>query len=420
MEYLPRILDSEIGDRLTFMGAVLIDGVKGCGKTETARRHAASEVRLDTDSNARLLAETNPSLILTPPYPKLIDEWQVVPSIWNHTRRAIDDSREEGMFLLTGSSTPPDDPVRHSGAGRISRVRLRTLSTYERERPEAHLSLDDLISGTSGSITAPEPDLERTLASLVRGGWPGTIHLTDAQAAAWMRSYVEELSDSRIRESLDIRYDAHRLSGMLLALARHTATRVSMATLAKDLAGILSAPVSEQAAARYFEALISIMAYEPLPAWATHLRSKVRTQSSPVMMPADPAIPASALHADTGFLLNDLNLAGQLFEAYVTRDIRVYADTFRGDTFHFRDDSGLEVDLIVQAGARAWGAFEVKLGASTQVLDDAAEKLLEFSQKVDTSKMGEPGCLGIISAMAPYGYKRPDGVWVLPYTVLGP
>lgn len=420
MEYLPRIMDSEIGDRLAFMGAVLIDGVKGCGKTETARRHAASEVRLDTDSNARLLAETNPSLILTPPYPKLIDEWQVVPSVWNHIRRAIDDSHEKGMFLLTGSSTPPDDPERHSGAGRISRLRLRTLSTYERERPVAHLSLDDLISGISASITAPEPDLQRTLTSVVRGGWPGTIHLTDAQAISWMRSYIEELSDSRIRESLDIRYDSHRLSGMLLALARHTATRVSMATLAKDLTGILSTPVSEQATARYFEALISIMAYEPLPAWGAHLRSKTRAQSSPVMMPVDPAIPAAALHADTGFLINDLNLAGQLFEAYVTRDIRVYADTFRGDTFHFRDDSGLEVDLIVQAGARAWGAFEVKLGANTQVLDGAAGKLLEFSRKVDTSKTGEPGCLGIISAMAPYGYKRPDGVWVLPYTILGP
>jgi uncharacterized protein len=414
--YSPRIADAELHRRLRASGAVLIEGVKACGKTETARRLAESEVRLDIDDEARAAAAVNPDLILSGGTPRLIDEWQVEPRIWDHVRRAVDERREPGQFILAGSAWPTDDMTRHTGAGRIGRLRLRPMSLFESGVSNGTISLAAQLDGESTQTMDPGLTLERLTDEIARGGWPGFRVLSPPDALLRVRDYLDEARRVDIRQAGQRRFDPVRVGRLLKGLARNVATPVTASTLATD-AGGGDGPLDPRTVARYLDALERAFIIEDQPAWGPHLRSRYRLRQSAKRHFVDPSLAVAALETDTPGLLRDLNLLGLLFESLVIRDLRVYAQDLGGRVMHYQDNSALEVDAIVEAGDR-WAAFEVKLGGEAAI-DEAAKNLAKFARRIDTRRSGEPATLGVIVATG-YGYVREDGIQVIPIGAMGP
>ena len=419
MPYRPRIVDPELATRLAATGAVVIEGPKGCGKTATARQLARSEVLLDVDENARRAIAIDPSLVLDGPVPRLFDEWQLEPTLWNHLRRAVDARQQPGQFILTGSAAPTDDITRHTGAARITRLRMRPMSLFETGHATGAISLAALLAGEAAR--SPESTLTVTdLATLVViGGWPGNLTRTSAQAMQASRDYLDEIRRvdlSRVDRSTR---DPGKVGRLLRALARHVATEASLATLMADTVGVDGADgeLARDTVRDYLDALERVMIIEDQPAWAPHLRSRSRIRNAAKRHFVDPSLAAAALRATPARLLADLNALGLLFESLVVRDLRVYAQAADATVLHYRDNTGLEVDAIVEVSDGQWAAFEVKLGQGQ--VDSAAASLLTFATRVDTAKCGAPAALGVITASG-YGYRRSDGVHVIPVGALGP
>lgn len=415
MSYLPRIADLELERRLKAAGAVLIEGPKACGKTETARQIANSEVPLDIDKDARDAAELNPALILDGDIPRLIDEWQVEPSIWNHVRRAVDDRVDPGQFILAGSAQPTDDATRHTGAGRISRLRMRPMSLHELGIGSGEISLAALLDGKSGEAARPVLELEDVAEAICRGGWPAFRDLELAEALQRVRDYVGEIPRSDLQRT-DRRHKPERVTRLIQSLARNVATTVAARTLAVD-ASRPEDPVSDDAIADYLSSLTRLFVVEDQPAWQPHLRSRYRLRRAAKRHFVDPSLAVAALRTEPGALMRDLSFLGLLFESMVVRDLRVYAQALGGEVEHYQDSSGLEVDAIVSVGS-AWGAFEIKLGGEKRIGEGAAS-LLRFKDRIDTAKSGDPAVLGVIAATG-YGYVREDGVQVIPVGSLAP
>lgn len=409
-------MDSELSARLSAVGAVVIEGPKACGKTATARQVAASEVLLDIDANARQAIAVDPSLVLEGPTPRLLDEWQLEPAIWNHIRRTIDDRSEPGQFILTGSAVPADDLTRHTGAGRITRLRMRPMSLFETARSTGAISLADLLEGD----IRPCPDPGLTVADLAReiavGGWPGLRGLAVADALLAVRDYLEEIARVDIGRVENRRHDPARVLRLLTSLARNVATHAAATTLARDTGGSETS-LKDDTVREYLGALERLMVVEDQPAWAPHLRSRRRLRVAPKRHFVDPSLAVAALRATPDRLLGDLRWLGFLFESLVVRDLRVYAQASGALVSQYRDDGGLEVDAIVEAGDGRWMAFEVKLGQSQ--VDEAAASLTRFAERVDTAGGDGPMVLGVIIASG-YGYRREDGVAVIPIGALGP
>ncbi|MDR1266501.1 MAG: DUF4143 domain-containing protein [Propionibacteriaceae bacterium] len=418
LDYLPRVADAELDERLERVGAVLIEGVKGCGKTETARRRAASEVALDADPTARQTAQIDPGRVLGGPAPRLVDEWQLVPELWNAVRRAVDARRADGQFILTGSATPADDQTRHSGAGRFSRLRLRPLSLAESGISSDEVSLARLLAGAGSVAGTAAAGLDDLIAETCHGGWPRDRGRPVAPARRNVADLAAEISLGDIKTVDVVRRDPARVRSLLESLARNTATEATVTTLAAD-AGRAGAPMSPETAAAYLDALERLMVYEPLPTWSPVLRDKARVRRQPVHHLVDPALAAALLGAGPDELGRDLKTFGLLFESLATRDLRVYAGPLQARVGHYRDNTGLEVDLVIDAGHRRWAAFEVKLSGSGPVTDAAAKNLLRLAAKVDVQSAGPPSCLGIITAQG-QAYTRSDGVQVVPLATLGP
>jgi len=414
--YRPRVVDQEIRDRLRSRGAVVIEGPKACGKTATAMQRAASVVRLDVDAGARRAAEIDAALVLDGPTPRLLDEWQTVPALWNHVRRAVDDRALPGQFILTGSATPADDITRHTGAGRLSRLRMRTMSCFETGHATGLVSLQALLGGEA----ARSPDTDLTVPDLALrvavGGWPGHLALPDGDAVRAANDYLQELHRSEIQRLDEGRRDPRRVAALIRAIARHVAAPAPTAALARD-AGGPEGHLDRDTAARYLDALDRLMVTEDQPAWTPHLRSRSRARTAPKRHFVDPSLAAAALGATPPRLLRDVETLGLLFESLVVRDLRVYAQSFEASVLHYRDNTGLEVDAIVETPDGAWAAFEIKLGHAR--LDDAAANLLKFADRVDDRRTGPRARLGIITGTG-YAYERPDGVAVVPIGALGP
>lgn len=414
--YTPRVVDAELTTRLQSVGAVVLEGPKACGKTETARQRAASEVLLDVDDAARAAAAVDPSLILAGAVPRLIDEWQVEPAIWAHVRREVDDRAEPGQFILAGSATPSDDATRHSGAGRVSRLRMRPMALAESGASTGAISLADLMDG--GSSSAPEPDLTvRELAvELSRGGWPGTMRLPVEAAIEAVRPYLDEVRRTDISSVDGVRRDPERVERVLRSLARNIATPVSLNTLARD-AGGSDGLLDRETIGEYLSSLARLFVVEDQPSWGPHLRTTHTLRKAAKRHFVDPSLAVAALRTGPEGLLRDLNFMGCVFESLVVRDLRVYCQKLGGEVMHYRDSDGLEVDAIVTLADGRWAAFEVKLGA--RAVDDAAKSLERFRGRVDVDRSGKPVALGVIVATG-YGYTRPDGIHVIPIAALGP
>lgn len=394
----------------------MIEGPKACGKTATARQIAASEVLLDVDANARQAIAVDPALVLDGPTPRLLDEWQIEPAIWNHVRRAIDDRLDAGQFILTGSAVPADDITRHTGAGRIARLRMRPMSLFETGHGSGRLSLSELLEGTVSS----SPDTGLTVGDIAKeialGGWPGLRGRGVADGLLAVRDYLEEIARVDIGRVDGTRRDPSRVARLLASLARNVATHATTTTLARDTGGA-DGSLKDDTAREYLGALERLMIVEDQPAWAGHLRSRHRLRTSPKRHFVDPSLAVAALRATPDRLLGDLKLLGFLFESLVVRDLRIYAQAADARVLQYRDSGGLEVDAIVEAGDGRWMAFEVKLGHGQ--IEDAAERLLQFAERVDTASCGSPALLGVIVATG-YGYRREDGVAVIPIGALGP
>lgn len=416
-DYRPRVADAELGDRLRTTGAVVIEGPKACGKTETARRLAASEVLLDVDENARAAAAVDPALVLEGDAPRLIDEWQVEPRIWNQVRRAVDERGRPGQFILAGSAVPADDATRHSGAGRFGRLRLRPMSLFESGSSDGSISLAGLLGGEPVSTADRSVGLRSIVEAIVRGGWPALQEAPLSAAATVVSDYLEDVCRTDISQVDGVRRDPGRVRRLLRSLARNVATPVAMATLASDAADSGGDPLKQHTVGEYLAALERIFVIEDQPAWEPHLRSRSTLRRTPKRHFIDPSLAVAALGAGPDALLRDLELLGFLFESLVVRDLRVYAQASRGRIKQYRDNKGLEVDAIVELDG-AWAALEVKLGGEAAI-EEAAAGLRKFAAEVDTRRSGALAALAVVVAGG-YGYTREDGVRVIPITALGP
>lgn len=421
MAYSPRVIDAELQARLASSGAVVLEGPKACGKTLSARRVAASEVLLDVDADARAAAAIDPALVLDGQTPRLIDEWQIEPKLWNHVRRAVDDRNLPGQFILTGSAVPTDEITRHTGAARITRIQMRPMSLFESGHSTGEISLGAILDGSSVRSPSPGHSLPDLVDRVCVGGWPGFQQLSVGDALIAVAAYLDEIRRTDINRVDGARRDPQRVLKLLRSLARNIATAATLAKLAADTGEEAGENGDDRPLARntiydHLSALQRLMIIEDQPAWAPHLRSRSRLRTAEKRHFVDPSLAVATLGASPERLLKDLNFLGFLFESLVTRDLRIYAQHTDARVFHYRDNTELEIDAIVEARDGRWAAFEVKLGGE-DAIEQAARNLLRFAQRIDTTRCGEPARLAVIVATG-YGYIRKDGVAVIPVGAL--
>lgn len=413
--YLQRIADRELIERLGYIGAVLIEGPKACGKTATATQHAQTVIRLDEDETARRLMTLAPERLIDNPTPILFDEWQVEPTIWNKVRRQVDDREGKGLFILTGSAAPTDDASRHSGAGRFSVMKMRPMSLFESGHSNGEMSLSSLLGGERQTGLGTHLAFDELLKRIVIGGWPELIDAEETSARRWLRDYLTNIVEVDVQK-LGSRRDPSNLRRLLESLGRSVAQAAKAAELARDVGGE-DGPIAKESLSAYLTALDRLHLLDNSPAWLPHMRSRARLRTAPVRYFVDPSIGPAALGIGTSELMNDLNALGLHYEALVIRDLRIYAQPLDARVDSWRDSEGHEVDAVVSVGPNKWGAFEIKVGPDAG--DEAAAALLRFKANVDTSRHGEPSCLGVITSTGAGGL-RPDGVHVIPIGCLGP
>lgn len=411
--YVPRIVDEEIRTALNAAGAVVLRGTRAVGKTESARRVAASELRLDSSDPRAVLARTQPTSALEGPVPRLLDEWQVVPELWNEVRHAVDDRRASGQFLLTGSAWPNDDHLLHSGAGRFAQVTMRTMALAETGDSTAAVSLTELFSGDL-PLAESSTDFAALVGRIVRGGWPGWFDADEATASLRARSYLNDIAEHDFPTVAGPRRDPRRLLAFLRALAGLTAQPASQAAITRRMNEDATV-VGAAAVPELFDLAQRLYLVENQPAWSPSLRSRTALLQTPSRHLADPSLAAALLGAGTYRLLSEPHTLGFLFESQVVHDLRVYAQAIgaRG-VFHYRDAKARdEIDAVVEASDGRWVAVEVKLGLSQ--VDAAASNLLRV-----VAKVARPPEACVVITPSGVAYRRPDGVLVVPLTVLGP
>ena len=414
--YRPRIVDLEVERGLRSAGFLVLEGPRGCGKTWTGLRHARSAIRLDTDVDARALGSVDPSALLSGETPRLLDEWQAVPELWNHVRHAVDATAEFGRFILAGSAQPADDATRHTGAGRVRRIRMRPMSLFESGDSTGEVSLGELLDGHPASASRPDSGLAEVAQMLCRGGWPGQLGLPLAEIQRNLRGYLSEAArtDVRLLDDAAIHNPAG-VERLLRSLARNVATEASMSTLGADAE---PEPLHRHTVRSYLDALRRVFVVEEQPAWSVRLRSRAPLRKSAKWHLADPSLAAATLGANAERLLGDMSTLGLLFESLVVRDLRVLAQPHDGRISHLRDSAGMEADAIVELPDGRWLAAEIKLGGS-DVIEAAAQSLQRVRGNVAADRADQLAGMVVITALG-FAYTRPDGVRVTPITALGP
>ncbi|MDR1157741.1 MAG: DUF4143 domain-containing protein [Oscillospiraceae bacterium] len=412
-KYLKRIADDVLTAALEASGAVLIEGPKWCGKTRTATERAASKLLMqDPDYTESYLkaADTKPSLLLRGKTPRLIDEWQMAPVLWDAVRFAVDQRGESSQFILTGSAVPKDNAVRHTGTGRISRLLMRTMTLFESLESSGDISLETLFDNCCDGDGMSALTLERLAFALTRGGWPASIGEKESVALRRVYDYVDAVIHTDVSRVDGVEKNPVRVRTLMRSLARNVSTMANMTTIRKDMAGDEDS-ISEKTIAAYLNALRRIYVVEDLPAWNPAMRSKTALRTSPKRHFIDPSIATAVLRATPDSLLSDFNTFGLLFESLCIRDLRVYAQAMDGEVFHYRDKNGLEADAIVHLKDGRWGAIEVKMGAAE--IETAAANLKTLRGKVNVDKMRAPSFLMVLTATE-LAYRRSDGVYIVP------
>jgi predicted AAA+ superfamily ATPase len=412
--YLARLCDTELQVALQSSGAVLIEGAKWCGKTSTASKAAASVVYLQDPDNAisyQAMADTKPSLLLKGLTPRLIDEWQVAPILWDAVRFEVDQRAERGQFILTGSAVPPENVTAHTGTGRISRLTMRPMSLYESMESGGQISLMALFEGTQEDLGAESKlTIEQIAHVICRGGWPASIKRVGLSGIRMAMDYVEAIINQDVSRVDGVEKNPERVRLLLRSLARNIATTATYQTIKEDIEAT-DISISDKTISSYINALRRIFVVEDLPAWSPSLRSKSAIRTTEKRHFVDPSIATAVMRTNPEGVLMDFNYFGFLFESLCTRDIRIYAQANDGDVFHYRDKSGLEADLIVRLRDGRWAAIEVKLG--NKQIEEAASHLLALKSKIDEEKMGKASFLMILTG-GQHAYQRNDGIWVVP------
>jgi len=416
MEYLKRISDSELQRKLNSAGALLIRGAKACGKTESAKQFAGSILELDQDEQVPLLIDTVPQRLLLGKTPRLIDEWQVQPKIWNYIRHEIDNRKQSAQFILTGSANPEENVKMHSGAGRFTILDMRTMSWQELGFSSGKVSLKNLFEDGKVDIYDEPTELEFIVEKLIIGGFPALIGKSIKQASDLNRAYIDLLAEIDMSRVSATKRDPVKVRNLLRSLARNTATMVDIKTLEMDIREKEHNDISRPTIYDYLDALDRLMIIENQPAWNTHIRSSSSLRKSPKRHFTDVSLAVAALGADKKSLLNDVKFTGFLFESLAIHELRVYAQANDAKVYHYRDSSGLEVDAIVQKYNRDWCAFEIKLG--TGQIEEAAASLNKFVSILDEKRVEPPKSLNIITGTG-ISYTRKDGINVISLASLG-
>lgn len=413
--YLPRLIEQSIKEKLTYIGAIHIEGPKWCGKSTTASLYAETTVRLQDPivfNRYRIYATTSKEDLLYGAKPLLFDEWQKIPEIWDFIRLDIDDHPgEPGRYILTGSAKPVIDNTRHSGSGRIAKIRMRPMSLFESNDSSGEISLRDIFNNPDYHIRGESKLTISDQVDLVyRGGWPGILQAPKSKAANYVRDYFEGLVNADVTDVDGIKRNPNKAKAVLRTYARGISTLTDYQTMVKDLEN-LGEGIDIKTLSSYIDAFEKLFIIENVEAWTPKLRSAARIRTKAKKQFADPSIAAVALGANAIDLLADMETFGFFFESMVTRDLRVYLEPIHGEVFHYRDNTDLEVDCILKLDDGRWAAVEVKVGGNK--IDEAAANLLKFSDRIDTEHMKKPSFLMVIYG-GQFAYKRPDGVYVAP------
>lgn len=417
--YKPRIIDNMIEEYLKAFGAVCIEGAKWCGKTWSSIYHSNSSIMIgnpEGNFQNKKLAETAPSIALEGERPRLIDEWQEVPRLWDAVRYEVDKTAEKGQFILTGSATPNHKGVLHSGAGRIGKLRMRPMSLYESGDSTGDVSLRDLCNGNMKEKLTGEVDLRKIIEFIVRGGWPGNLNVPIERAGLLPESYINAILDDDVYRIDGVKRDTNKMKLLLSSLARNESTTVTNKTLKKDIKEIDDEDIDIDTVAAYLDIFTRLFILDNQKPFAENIRSSVKVKQSEKRHFVDPSLTCSLLKATPEKLLNDLNTLGFLFEALCERDLKIYAESFRANVYHYQDYKDREIDAVVELENGDWCAFEIKLGANQ--IDEASESLLKIKDEIKKEKGKAPKILCVICGLVSAAYKRPDGVYVVPITAL--
>jgi len=420
--YLPRITDKLLQDRLEAKGAVLIEGSKWCGKTTTAKRIAKSFLSMDRPDMTKQyqeMAELSPSQLLEGDTPRLIDEWQIAPNLWNAVRYEVDQRDEFGQFILTGSAVPAElDDTMHTGTGRISRLYMRPMSLFESKDSSGDVSIGDLFERRKISANN-DTSLEEIAFLICRGGWPRAVGLSEKPALFQAIDYFDAVVSTDISRVDSVNRDKEKAKRLLRSYARHVGTRSALETIRKDVLANHTDTFDSGTLYSYIDALKKIFVIEDAPAWNPNLRSKTAIRTTDTRYFVDPSIATAALGVSPQDLLNNLETMGFMFENLCIRDLRIYADYLDGTIYHYRDKTGLECDAVIRLRNGSYGLIEIKLGGDSAI-EKAAESLMELNSKIDTDNMKEPSFMLILCATSPFAYMRKDGIYVAPITCLKP
>ncbi len=412
MSYLPRIVDKEINELMEIMGAVLIEGCKWCGKSTTGSHHAQSIIEFqnpDRKQEYEEIKNTKPSLFLQGKKPRMFDEWQMYPVVWDSIRTDVDHTGKKGEYILTGSARPSEGETMHTGTGRISRVLMRPMSLYESGESTGEVAFADIIAGKDISGVS-KLSLEDLASIIVRGGWPASIEVKSETKYRFAKEYVKSLVHEEVRKIDGVERNPEKMLNVLRSLARNISTPVANSTIESDVIKNFDDDISRPTLTDYLNTLEKLFVIENVNVTNLNFRSKYAIRTKPKKYFVDPSIAAAILEMQSKDLIQDLNTFGFLFEALCMRDLKIYAQSYGGDIAYYRDEKNFEVDAIFRTSSGKWGAIEIKLGAG--FIEEAAQNLLKFQEKVDTAKCGTPAFLMVLTG-SNYSYKRDDGVYVV-------
>ncbi len=415
--YRKRIADKILARKLEGKGAVLIEGPKWCGKTTTAEQFASSIIymndpeRLEQNLN---MASISPKRLLRGETPRVIDEWQIAPKLWDAIRFEVDHRKEKGQFILTGSAVPPKtDQIIHSGTGRFAWLSMRTMSLFESEESNGEVSLTELFKKPAQIEGSSDIDINRLAFLICRGGWPEAIDMRDEIALDQGIDYYDAVVYNDINRADNIHKNPERVKRIMRSLARNQGQQIANTAIAKEISVNDGSIVDDETIATYVKALKTIFVIDDLPAWNPNLRSRTAIRTSDTRYYNDPSIAVAALGAGPDDLINDLKTMGFMFETLCIRDLRIYAAALDGDVYHYRDKSGLECDAVIHLRNGSYGLVEIKLGGD-KLIDEGVNTLKAFKDKIDTDVMNEPSFLMILTGIGDYAYRREDGIYVVP------
>ena len=418
-DYRPRLIDNIIDSYLEAFGAVCVEGPKWCGKTWTSSYHCKSEIMLgnpDGNFQNRQLAQMSPSLVLEGETPRLIDEWQEVPQLWDAVRYKVDQSGNKGQFILTGSATPNHKGILHSGAGRIAKLRMRPMSLFESGNSSGDISLKDICEGRIEPKISGVVDLRKLIDFIIRGGWPANQETTLKQAAYLPIQYIRAVLDDDVYRIDNVKRDKHKMELLLRSLARNEATTVTNKKLKNDIKEIDDEDIDVETVSAYLDVFQRLFLTDNQKPFEAKLRSSIRIKQAEKRHLSDPSLAAALLNATPEMLLNDLNTLGFLFEALCERDLKIYAESFDAELYHYQDYNNNEMDAVIAMPDGKWCGFEIKLGANQ--IDMAAENLIKIKNEIKASGGIAPDSLCVICGLSNAAYQRPDGVFVVPITAL--